>query len=74
MKTTTAVGVFGSVIINMMLAMVLAAVFSVTPAAQADEVAQCPMEHAEQPVSHPAPEHGHAGGHLVAVRMGWEAG
>jgi hypothetical protein len=73
-KTTMAVGVFGSVLVNMMLALVIAAIFSVTPAAQADEVAQCPRAHAEQAVSRTAPEHGHAGGHLAAVRMGWEAG
>jgi hypothetical protein len=32
------------------------------------------MERAAQPVSTPAPERARAGGHLVAVRMGWEAG
>jgi hypothetical protein len=57
----------------MMLALVVAAVFSVTPPAQAHEVAQC-ATHAEQAVSHPAQEQVHPGGHLVAVRMGWEAG
>jgi hypothetical protein len=62
------------VAINMMLALVVAAVFSVTPPAQAHEVAQCATHAAEQAVSHPIQEHGHPGGHLVAVRMGWEAG
>ena len=73
MKTTT-FGVVGSLVINLMLGLIVAAVFSVTPAAQADEVAQCPLEHAAQPASSPAQDHPHAGGHLVAVRMGWEAG
>jgi hypothetical protein len=73
-KTTTAVGVLGSVVINVMLGVVIAAVFSVTPAARADEVAQCARQHAEASTSHPALERGHEGGHLVAVRMGWEAG
>jgi hypothetical protein len=73
MKTTT-FGVVGTLVINLMLGLSVAAVFSVTPTAQAHEVAQCAMEHAAQPASAPAPEHTHAGGHLVAVRMGWEAG
>jgi hypothetical protein len=73
MRTTT-FGVVGSLVINLMLGLIVAAVFSVTPGAQADEVAQCAMEHAAQPASTPAPEHARAGGHLVAVRMGWEAG
>ena len=73
MKSTT-FGVVGSLVINLMLGLIVAAVFSVTPAAQAREVAQCPMEHAAQPANAPAVERPHAGGHLVAVRMGWEAG
>jgi hypothetical protein len=73
MKTTT-FGVVGSLVINLMLGVIIAAVFSVTPAVQAHEVAQCAMERAAQPVSTPAPERARAGGHLVAVRMGWEAG
>jgi hypothetical protein len=72
-KATT-FGIVGSLVINLMLGVIVAAVFSVTPAAQAHEVAQCPMEHAAQPVSAPAQEREQAGGHLVAVRMGWEAG
>jgi hypothetical protein len=74
MKTTTAVGIMGSVVINLMLGIVIAAVFSVTPTAQAREVVQCPAQHTEHPASQPALEHGRSGGHLVAVRMGWEAG
>jgi hypothetical protein len=73
MKTTTAVGVLGSLAINMLLAAAVATLFSVTPMAQAGEVAHCAGQHS-QPVAAPATqEHAH-GGHLVAVRMGWEAG
>jgi len=74
MKTTTAVGIMGSVLINLMLGIVIAAVFSVTPTAQAREIAQCPAQHTEHASGQPALERGRSGGHLVAVRMGWEAG
>jgi hypothetical protein len=70
MKTTT-VGVIGSLAINLALGLLVAAVFSVTPVANAREVAQCPAQKAAQPVA-PA-DHERAGGHLAAVRMGWEA-
>jgi len=73
-KTTTAFGVVGSVAVNLMLGLIIAAVFSVTPPVQAKEVlAQCP-EQAAASASHTTPVHQHQGGHLVAVRMGWEAG
>lgn len=72
MKTTT-VGVLGSLAINVALGVLVAAVFSVTPAAQAREVAQCPSQQAEPAVSRPVSDHARAGGHLAAVRMGWEA-
>ena len=74
MKTTTAVGIMGSIVINLMLGIVIAAVFSVAPAVQAREVAQCPAQHTQHATSQPAAERGRSGGHLVAVRMGWEAG
>jgi hypothetical protein len=70
MKITTA-GVLGSLAINVVLALLVAAVFSVTPVAHAREVAQCPEQKTAQPMA-PA-EHERAGGHLAAVRMGWEA-
>ena len=54
MKTTTAVGIMGSVVINLMLGIVIAAVFSVTPSAQAREVAQCPAQHTEHATTQPA--------------------
>jgi hypothetical protein len=72
-KTTTAVAVLGSIAINLMLALLITAA-SATPTARADEVAQCPRGHVEGVIGRPAPEHTPAGGHLVAVRMGWEAG
>lgn len=74
MKTTTAFGVLGSMIINLVLGLIISAVFSVTPAVQADEVAQCPAQRAEQPAIHAVVEHKRQGGHVVALRMGWEAG
>jgi hypothetical protein len=77
MKTTTAVGVLGSLAINVLLAAAVATLFSVTPAAQAAQagkVAHCAAKHAEPVAAPAAPEHAHGGGHLVAVRMGWEAG
>jgi hypothetical protein len=70
MKTTT-VAVIGSLAINVALALLVATVFSVTPVAHAREIAQCPEQKTAQPVA-PA-EHERAGGHLAAVRMGWEA-
>ncbi len=72
MKTTATVGIVGSLAVNIVLAVLIAAVFSATPTVQASEVVQCPQEHVPA-VAHPA-ESGHPGGHLVAVRMGWEAG
>lgn len=75
MKTTTAFGVLGSVAVNLALALIVAAVFSVSPAAQAHE-AQCPtQQQPAKPAKDQAPTKQHAGGgHVVAVRMGWEAG
>lgn len=74
MKITT-VGVLGSLAINLALGLLVAAVFSISPVAHAREVAQCPEQKAAQPAAQPAApaEHERAGGHLAAVRMGWEA-
>jgi hypothetical protein len=72
-KTTTAVAVLGSIAINLMLALLMTAA-SATPTARGDEVAQCPSGHVDGVIARPAPERIRAGGHLVAVRMGWEAG
>ena len=73
MKTTTAVGIVGSIVVNAMLGLVIATVFSVTPAAQAREAAHR-APHLEQVAGHAAPEHARGGGPLTAVRMGWTAG
>jgi hypothetical protein len=68
MKTTTW-AVLGAIAVNLALGFVIAQLFSVVPAAQADEMGGNPA--AAQLA--PAPEPAHKGGYLVAVRMGWEA-
>jgi hypothetical protein len=72
MKMTKTWAVLGSLLINLMLGLVIAAVFSVTPAALAEA---CSASH---PAAHlkstSAPTASAASGHhgyLVAVRMGW---
>jgi hypothetical protein len=71
-KNATTVGVLGSLVINLMLGLAVAAVFSVTPAAQARD-ARCAAEQAVQPTLNPTllPEQGD---YVVATRMGWAAG
>ncbi|MBV9622091.1 MAG: hypothetical protein JO341_13870 [Gammaproteobacteria bacterium] len=67
--------IFGSIAINLMLALAIVAVFSLTPAA---EVVACTLQQAAAPA--PADTHGRGGGahrshsYLVDVRMGWAAG
>jgi hypothetical protein len=69
----------GSVVINLMLAFAVAAVFSVTPRAQAT-VAQASAAPTRAVCSHAAPRevrpavHEQGDSYLVAVRMGWGAG
>ena len=66
--------ILGSLVINLMLALVIAAVFSASPPARAAEAAQC--------ATHPAPARGSAPAqrgrsgqrYIVAVRMGWAMG
>lgn len=73
-KKTTAFGVLGSVAVNLALALIIAAVFSVSPVVQAHE-AQCPdKQQPAKPTKDQAPAKQRQGGHVVAVRMGWEAG
>ena len=72
MRVTTW-AVLGSVLINLVLGLAVAAVFSVAPAARAAEP-QCALGHSVRATR--APErstvvHRH---YLVAVRMGWAAG
>jgi len=66
--------VLGSLLINLVLGLLVAAVFSVAPAARAAERAACaggrPV-HTTQTPDRPALVHR---GYLVAVRMGWAAG
>lgn len=73
-KNTTTFGVVGTVVINLMIALAVAAVFSVTPAAQAAEAAQCAAQHGAPAAAQPALVRQHAGDYVVATRMGWAAG
>jgi hypothetical protein len=67
----TAWAILGSLLINLMLGLVMAAVFSVSRPATAAESAQCPT-HASAP-SRQAPAQPARSGprYIVAVRMGW---
>jgi hypothetical protein len=66
MRVTT-FAVLGSLVINVALALVVAAVFSVTPARAAETNSHCASGHAVKPVLvHRA--------YVVAARMGWAAG
>lgn len=68
MKTTTW-AMFGSLLVNVMLGLLIAAVFSVAPVAQATETGGAHCPHAKQvPARAPAPVHR---GYLVEARMGW---
>lgn len=71
MKTTTWAAL-GSLFINVMLGLVIAAVFSATPSAQAGEPAHLSCagqaKHAKQAPPQPAPTRR---AYLVEVRMGW---
>jgi len=72
MRVTTW-AVLGSLLINLVLGLLVAAVFSVAPA-RAAERAPCAGGHAvhtTQSPDRPAPVHR---GYLVAVRMGWAGG
>ena len=70
MRTTTW-AILGSLVINLMLALIIAAVLSAPPPARAAEAAQCPT-HGAAP-GRPAPAQPGRAGHryIVAVRMGW---
>ena len=63
--------ILGSLAINLMLGLVVAAVFSMPPPARAAESPGCsthPAAHARQAPAQPA-RSGHR--YIVAVRMGW---
>ncbi|MGN6452915.1 MAG: hypothetical protein ACTHL7_07610 [Steroidobacteraceae bacterium] len=70
MRTTTW-AILGSLVINLMLALVIAAVFSAPPPARAAEAAQCPTHGTA--TGRPTPAQPGRSGHryIVAVRMGW---
>ena len=73
MRVTTW-AVLGSLLINLVLGLLVAAVFSVAPPARAAERAPCALGHpvhTTQTADRPALVHR---GYLVAVRMGWAAG
>jgi hypothetical protein len=73
MRTTTW-AILGSVVINLMLGLVIAAVFSVSPPLKAAESTECSAHaptHSRQAPAQPAPS-GHR--YIVAVRMGWAMG
>jgi len=65
--------VLGSLLINLVLGLLVAAVFSVAPPVRAAEHAQCagPTMHTAQTPARAVLVHR---GYLVAVRMGWAAG
>ena len=73
MRVTTW-AVVGSLLINLVLGLLVAAVFSVAPPARAAERAACAggrTMHTTQTPDRPALVHR---GYLVAVRMGWAGG
>jgi hypothetical protein len=73
MKKMTPWAVIGSVVVNLMLGLAIAAVLSAAPLANATE-AQAPDRHAAAPAHPQAPAAPAAPGHknyLTAVRMGW---
>jgi hypothetical protein len=73
MRVTTW-AVLGSLLINLVLGLLVAAVFSVAPPVRAAERAPCAVGrpvHTTQTPDRPALVHH---GYLVAVRMGWAGG
>lgn len=73
MKTKTW-AMFGSLLINLMLGLLVAAVFSVAPAAHAAEPGHCAGAHAEhvkQSPAAPARPVATRRSYLVDARMGW---
>ena len=63
----------GSLFINLLLGMTVAALFSVAPAAAAAEPAHCSPPQAHHGVVSPAQPAASQRNYLVAVRMGWAA-
>ena len=81
-KNVTTVGVLGSLAVNVMLGLAVAAVFSVAPvsraeAAQLEATGAVSAPCAARPTAQPAARAAVAakqGDYLVAARMGWAAG
>ena len=71
MKTTWAV--IGSLLINVMLGLAIAAVFSVSPPAQASELKGCSHSavHAAHNPAAPGRTLSRHDSYLIAARMGW---
>ena len=65
--------ILGSLVINLMLGLVVAAVFSVSRPATAAESAQCPT-HASAHRKAPGQPARSGQRYIVAVRMGWAMG
>jgi hypothetical protein len=70
----TSWAILGSLVINLMLSLAIAAVFSAPPAAKAAELPGC-STHTAAP-TRPAPAQPARSGrrYIVAVRMGWAMG
>jgi hypothetical protein len=63
--------IFGSLLINLMLGLAVAAVFSVSPTATAADLARCPAHSAAHSAPVTAQPARPAHRYIVAVRMGW---
>jgi hypothetical protein len=74
----TAWAIAGSLLINLVLGLLVAAAFSIGPPAQAAEATHCAGQHAVHPPrtpAQPAPSGGTARpSYVVAARMGWAVG
>jgi hypothetical protein len=73
MRTATW-GILGSLGINLMLGLVIAAVFSLSPPVKAAELLRCSAQaaaHAPQAPAQPAQPARSGRRYIVAVRMGW---
>ena len=70
MRATTW-AILGSLAINLMLGLVIATVFSVSPPAKAAEMPGCAAHAAAHTRQAPAPAARSGHRYIVAVRMGW---
>ena len=66
--------ILGSLVINLMLGATVAALFSVSPPAQAVEASACPTPLPTQARQTPAQSTRSRPRYIVAVRMGWAMG